>query len=467
MTSNLGSAPSAFGGLVGVGRRDITPPHGIYARNWGRAEHDTSEGTHRPLTVTVLVIRENESASPLLLVAMDLLFLGDFGAGDPGRLIHGRLLKELQLDEARVMIACSHTHSAPWPSVARVDLPGGDLLIPYLERVGEALIDAGREALAGAQPATLTWSTGRSDLAVNRDLPDPDASRDRYVTGYNPAVAPDQTLLVGRVTRDSDNQTIATLVNYACHPTTLAWENRLISPDYIGAMRELVEQHTGGAPCVFLQGASGDLSPAYQYVGDPVVADRHGRRLGFTVLAVLEGMLAPRHFLAFDRVVESGAPLAVWSPVPFDPVQSIEARVVNIDYPLKPWPTLGGRERGIELADSRFSAERLNRKHRIVEALGSGSSFRMPAWVWRVGTSIFVGHPNEAYSDLQVELREAFPDHALVVMNLVNGSIGYLYRPDLHDRDVYQVWQSPFDKASLPLLIDVFKKQVREVLASG
>ena len=76
---------------------------------------------------------------------------------------------------------------------------------------------------------------------------------------------------------------LGTLVNYACHPTTLAWENTLISPDYVGAMREVVEQHTG-APCLFLQGASGDLGPREGFVGDTAVADRNGRQLGFAAL---------------------------------------------------------------------------------------------------------------------------------------------------------------------------------------
>src|SRR6185503_5155147 len=106
----------------------------------------------------------------------------------------------------------------------------------------------------------------------------------------NPAVKADDTLVVGRITADDDGRVLGTLVNYACHPTTLAWENRLISPDYVGAMREVVEAHTGGGPCLFLQGASGELAPAHQYVGDTAVADRHGRRLGFSALAALEGM---------------------------------------------------------------------------------------------------------------------------------------------------------------------------------
>ena len=86
-------------------------------------------------------------------------------------------------------------------------------------------------------------------------------------------------MLVARGIAES-GETLGTVVNYACHPTTLAWENTLLSPDYVGAMREVVEAHTR-SPCLFLQGASGDLGPRDGYVGDPAVADRNGRQLGF------------------------------------------------------------------------------------------------------------------------------------------------------------------------------------------
>lgn len=33
---------------VGVARRDITPPAGIYHRMWGAAMHDRAEGVHKP-----------------------------------------------------------------------------------------------------------------------------------------------------------------------------------------------------------------------------------------------------------------------------------------------------------------------------------------------------------------------------------------------------------------------------------
>src|SRR5207244_4779778 len=118
-----------------------------------------------------------------------------------------------------------------------------------------------------------------------------DAESSQYVCGFHPNGPADDTVLVAKIVEDG-GRTVASVVNYACHPTTLAWENTLISPDYPGAMREVVEQATG-APCVFLQGASGDLGPREGFVGDPPIADRNGRQLGHAALAALEALPPP------------------------------------------------------------------------------------------------------------------------------------------------------------------------------
>ena len=106
--------------------------------------------------------------------------------------------------------------------------------------------------------------------------------------GYNPQGEVDQTVLVGRID-DAEGRTLATLVNYACHPTTLAWDNQQISPDYPGAMREVVEEATG-VPCMFIQGAAGDVGPKEGFVGDVAIADRNGRQLGYAALAAITAL---------------------------------------------------------------------------------------------------------------------------------------------------------------------------------
>src|SRR5205814_204485 len=104
-------------------------------------------------------------------------------------------------------------------------------------------------------------------------------------------------------------------LNYACHPTTLAWENTLISPDYVGALREVVEAYTR-APCLFLQGASGNLGPRDGYVGDVKVADRNGRQLAFAALSAIETLPPPGTFFEYAGPVVSGAILGSWKHKP-------------------------------------------------------------------------------------------------------------------------------------------------------
>ena len=78
-------------------------------------------------------------------------------------------------------------------------------------------------------------------------------------------------------------------------------------------MRELVEESTN-APCLYLQGASGELAPAEQYLGDTAAADRHGRVLGHAAMSLLEMLTPGKSDMVFDGALESGAPLALWRP---------------------------------------------------------------------------------------------------------------------------------------------------------
>ena len=435
----------------------------IFFRNWGAAKRDFATGVHRPFTVTVLTMRDSADREPLVLAAVDG---GWWQAGEDEWLVRGGLIEALGLDPERVMINLSHTHAGPSLVTDNGDRPGGAKIRPYLEHVRDQLIDATREALEGERSCELRWGVGRCDLATNRGLRDPDGGR--YVTGYNPGGHADDTLIVGRLA-DDRGSTVATIIGYACHPTTLAWDNDQLSPDYVGAMRATVESGTGGAPCAFLLGASGDLAPAWQYEGDVAVADRHGRRLGYAALAVLEAMLPPGADLVYEGVVESGAPLAVWRPRPGgEATGGMTVERVELALPIKDdYPPLAAILAELDAATEGFQRERLSRKARLRRTLGDADTYPMQVWVWKLGATFFVGYPGEAFSSLQEELRAAFPDHCVVVMNLVNGSIGYLPPAELYGEDMYEVWQTPLDRGCLETLRDACTRAMRAMLAAA
>jgi hypothetical protein len=431
----------AFQGLIGVARRDITPPVGIYARNWGAATHDVAAGIHRPLTATALSLQPGPGESPLILFALDLGWWRT--VEDEWRLRRG-IIESLGLPVENVVVNLSHTHSGPALCLEDSDKPGGAFIAPYLQEVASAVVEAAREALANRTAATLDWTFGHCALARHRDLP----AGARFLCGFNPEGLPDQTLLAGRVS-DPQGRLLATVANYACHPTTLAWQNQLISPDYVGAMREVVETHTA-APCLFLQGASGELAPREQYTGDTAIADANGRQLGFAVLAALESMLPAAAALEFGGVAESGAPLAVWHRTAADPPREMSACVIEVELPLKNnLRSLATIESELRNCTNHVMSERLRRELRVRRTVGDSQTSKLGCWLWRLGDALLVGTPAEPYAGLQKELRRAFAPRPVVVMNVTNGHRGYLPPADLYAQNLYQVWQTPFARGSL------------------
>lgn len=447
----------SFTGIIGVAQEDITPPVGIYARSWGAALQDVAEGIHRPLKLTCVTFQANGQDKPLVLISADM---GWWKSAADERELRTAILEAFQLPSSHLMFCLSHTHAGPALFSEDAAKPGGQYIIPYLKLIRERAVSAVGQALNNAVLSTLSWRYGKCDLATNRDLPD--ANSDRLLVGFNPDEQADDTLLVGRITSAAGKIT-GTIVNYACHPTTLAWDNKLISPDYVGAMRELLEENCT-APCLFLQGASGELAPAEQYSGDCGLADAYGRQLGHAALAVLEAMRPANTGLELDRVVESGAPLALWKKHAVQPSTALGVEQVDIAMALKQLPALQEIERQWNECEDHVLKERLWRMRGIRKTVGEGDMSVMPLWVWRLGDALIMGQPNEAYSYFQQELRQQLSAYPVAVMNIVNGYAGYLPPQELYVKNMYAVWQTPFAAGALEQLtataIDTAKKMM-------
>ncbi len=449
----------AFRGRFGVARRDITPPPGIYSRNWGAAKADVATAVHRPLTLTTLTLQANDDDAPLAILSFDL---GWWRSSQEEQIFKEAVLAT-GIAEGRYLIALTHTHAGPVFCPGQADQPGGEWIDGYLQAIVRAITETIREALGSAQPGLLETATGSCELATNRDFPDPEQNGERLLVGWNPEVEADETLLVGRVS-DEKGRPLATLVNYACHPTILAWENDHLSPDFVGAMREVVEKEIG-APTLFLQGASGDLAPRHQYVGDLAVADRAGRCLGHAVLSILFGMPQPGEELVYRGAVESGAPLALWSAQKRTAIPDhLAARIVETPLAIKSdLPSESALLEAIRQCSDRVEGERLARKLFLRRSIGEGSTLISPHCLWQSGEILFVSVSNEAYSALQTTLRAAAGDRPLFVVTIANGGRGYLSPVDSYHLNSYASWQSPFAQGCFEQTVEVLKSEIEKL----
>jgi hypothetical protein len=432
-----------FRGRMGIARAEITPPIGIYSRTWGSARHDQAEGIHRPLLATCLRFQDIRGGDELILITLDVMI---FWQEEADR-IRAAILQERGLKPHQLILHPSHSHGTPFYLRRQMDRPGGDLISPYLASIPARCCTLIDEARASARDAVLTWAYGRCGLAFNRDAIDPASGRD--ICGLNLAVEADSTVLVGRIAAP-DGTVHATIVNYACHPVSLGGGNRLLSPDYIGAMREVVEQQTGGAICVFFQGAAGDVTPRRSYESDVEAADQNGRELGYAALSTLTAMFPPGQQLVYQGIEESGTALGIWRLRAKDSVSTqLSAERITARLPIREMPEREELEQQLAQTQDRVELERLERALDRRKLVGDGKEGDLSCTVWRLGESFLVATPAEPYTQFQIALRQQFPDAAVAVLMASDGAKNYLPLPAAFQRDVYQVRVSLYEAGAL------------------
>jgi hypothetical protein len=254
------SIQAAEGLRAGAASVDITPPTGYAMWGYAARRDQPSLGVRDPLRARALVLAVGDKR--LALVSLDL---GRAPTRDSMAAIRKRI-KSAGIEH--VFLVASHTHHGPvlelddWPSAKK------SYVRQLEQKLGEVILDAAK----ALQPARLGVASKQTTLNRNRHS----KREDRPV---------DRELLVLRVENEK-GKVIAHAVNFAAHATMRDFKERKFSADYPGIFAAFVEKETA-APCLFLQGAAGDLSTNPTIRGD---ADKFGQELGREVLALAKGI---------------------------------------------------------------------------------------------------------------------------------------------------------------------------------
>ncbi len=400
---------------AGVAREVISPPRGLYLIGYGDRTKG-NQGVHDDLTATALVLDDGQSR--LALVACDLLCLNEF--------VVDRVRRRLG-EGTPAIVACSHTHAGP---IAYADRRSRPARRAYIETLVERIVRAVRRAEAALTPVTLAWGQGEADIAVNRRERRPDGS---VVIGVNPDGPVDRSVGVVQVRR-ADGAPLATLVNFACHGTVLGPDNRLVSADWIGAMRARVEEALGGR-VLFLQGATANLNPDHQWgQGDPWEAVRAlGERVAQGVLETVHRGLTPL----------TGVPLRlhqgeVWLPLeapattprPPRTYRKALAKVAGLPFFLRP-------------AVDFLLNQRYPWRSRV-EAREGVWQVPMRVNVARAGDLALVTFGAEVFTEIGMAIKARSPAPVTLFASVSDGCIGYLPTAEAHDEGGYEVDTVPF-----------------------
>lgn len=276
---------------AGVARVEITPSTSMAMYGYANRKCGPASGTHDPLFAKVLVLEAGGSRIALV-------------TADVGSLVSENLRRDVasKLDIPVLLLAASHTHSAPAFLPFGSAPASGDQARSYLTEIERKIFGAIQEASRSMFPARLGVGKGSLQLGYNRLLVREDGRARALFDNvervpYGP-VDPEVVLL--RV-EDADGRARALLVHYAAHAVVLGPTSCKYSADYPGVVQSVVERALDGTQVMFVQGGAGDINPLFQ--------GRSGREADDFAVMQKMGKLLADEVLRANKAVKPLAPI--------------------------------------------------------------------------------------------------------------------------------------------------------------
>ena len=362
------SFPALAGLRVGASSTAINPASGTYLGGYGKARPCT--GVHDDLYAKAIVF--DDGKMPVALVVLDSVGT-QYDTVQEIRKRASIETKAVSLPPERVIVCSTHTHCSP----DVIGIYGPDETTTgrspaYLKLLVEKAAAQVAAAAVNLQPATLAWAKAvGGEWAVNDCEPE---------------------VLIRKVTilqaLDAKGKSVATLTNFACHPTVLGADTTEASSDWVGAFYEDMAAALPGEH-LFLQGAIGGWI-------QPKTPERT-----FTLAKAYGKDMAARVLAAFDDLA---------------PVEGTAIRFANRVFAMP-----NENERYKQMAAAGL----------VPRPIGDGIETEV-AW-FAVGNAQFATHPGESAPAFAWATEKLMDTEPKFVIGLGLDEIGYILKPGYFD----------------------------------
>lgn len=393
---------------AGTAQVVVTPPTGTPMAGYYHPR--ASAGVHDDLHAKAIVLRQGKTT--FALIACDLIHVPEPVVEASRKLIES----ETGIPPRNVMISATHAHTGPV-------IPGGtsrlvfggkeaELAQAYAAGLPVKIAGAVKLAIGSLQPARIRAGAGiQAELTFNRRFHMTDGT-----VGWNPGkmnpriVRPAGPIdpQVGVISVETTSGApLATLVNYALHLDTVGGLE--ISADYPYTLAKTIASARPGAT-LFTLGCAGNLNHIDVKSAKPQKgheeAARIGAALGQEVVRALDSLETVQSGLAVRSAVVE-LPLASHDP---GEVEWARQTAATYGQP-KPAPFLE-LVKAFRILDVEARARQPLRAE--VQAIRLGSD------------TALVALPGEVFTELGLDIKQRSPFKRTIVVELANGSIGYV-----------------------------------------
>ncbi|HLO79574.1 MAG TPA: neutral/alkaline non-lysosomal ceramidase N-terminal domain-containing protein [Chitinophagaceae bacterium] len=355
---------------IGASQAPINPPIPSYIA--GHTKNRKFTAIHDSLYVKALVADDGKHSMAILSFdCIGLLYpqLQEIRTGVQKR------LKGFMYNQ--IVMSSTHTHAGP----DVVGLWGPDLMhtgvdSSYIKFLVNTAVDQVVKAWKTRKKVKASFNTGTYGEEWVRNISEPE-ELDRSLTTIQ--------------FKDSQGRSVATLTNFACHPTFLDAVHQVVSADYPAGFYRHMDATIGGVN-IFLQGSIGGW---VQPEGEPQTIEqayRRGRELGNATLQLLQNA----------RTIEGSA---------------IKFNNLVFEMPIK-------NEGFIQLAKAGVIKRNIDTSATTEIALFS------------IGNAMFATHPGETVPQMSLETKKLMNTMGpKMVLGLSMDAMGYIVKPYFFDKE--------------------------------
>lgn len=433
---------------VGFGRVDITPPIGANLR--GYFKQRLAEGCYDNLEANAIAIEKDGKI--VALVTLDAMN----GATEYLTMVREAVAKAANIDKDAIFIQTTHTHVAP--ALGMEDNCTNDIDRAYYANLVYKVADSVLYAINDLKPAKMGIAFSKAErVGFNRRYLMKDGSTRTNPGVNNPDIVRsigllDETLNVVRFTRENDDIVVG---NYGNHPDTIG--GNIISADWPGLTRRVVEKAFDNVKCIFFNGAQGDINHVNV---KPVGGDLNGMFNDFD--DVTRGYAHAKHVAN----VVAGGIMSVYEKVEYIDTDSID--FVHKEFPVAsnmPKPEDMDRARYIQQMVDAGKEDELPEKgmllttvkaeaRRMIRLEHGPEFFPLHFSAIRVGDIVFAGLPGEPFTGIGLGIKQAKGYKMVLPCCLTNASQGYFPMQDSYTEGGYEARSSNFKAGVAEIIIE-------------
>ncbi|PGK34112.1 alkaline ceramidase [Bacillus anthracis] len=386
---------------VGVCKVDITPPIGIdfvgYYRETG------INNIEERIYGTVFVFEKDEMKTVFISIDNIGMLVEDTN------MIRERVARELHVPFEQITVVYTHTHSGP-------ETVGDNPLVQsYKTILVNNIVQGAVIANNNLKLCEVGWGVTTGDIGVKRRERTSDG---KAKMGTNIEGVVDKRIGMLAIRDVETKELSGGVVFCTAHPNVLKGDSDVLSADYPGMTREILEKIVN-CPVIIVQGAAGNVNAKYR-----------GSREALTQMAY----------------TLSGHVLTMLPTITYSPIVNVRTVSSTMQMKLKDIPEIDEIRSMAQLAEKQWGVNTDEWLTIVLEKYKQGIRqlrIDLEVQLFQMNDGMFSGIPMEPFSETALEMKERLPNELAFFGGYTNGYIGYLPTKEEFAYGGYEVELNP------------------------